>query len=42
MQSEQKTSVLLLTIYSKSDREDISIKEIRHILNEFYGSTSMS
>lgn len=35
-QVESPTSVLLLTIYSKSDREDISIKEIRDILNEFY------
>lgn len=35
-QVESPTSVLLLTIYSKSDREDISIKEIRNILNEFY------
>jgi len=37
-QVESLTSVLLLTIYSKSDREDISIKEIHHILNEFYGN----
>jgi mRNA-degrading endonuclease RelE of RelBE toxin-antitoxin system len=37
-QVESPTSVLLLTIYSKSDREDISIKEIRNILNEFYGN----
>jgi mRNA-degrading endonuclease RelE of RelBE toxin-antitoxin system len=37
-QVESPTSVLLLTIYSKSDHEDISIKEIRNILNEFYGS----
>ncbi len=36
-QVESPTSVLLLTIYSKSEREDISIKEIRNILNEFYG-----
>lgn len=35
-QVESPTSVLLLTIYSKSDREDISIQEIRNILNEFY------
>ncbi len=37
-QIESPTSVLLLTIYSKSDREDISNKEIRNILNEFYGN----
>ncbi|MBW4515224.1 MAG: type II toxin-antitoxin system RelE/ParE family toxin [Timaviella obliquedivisa GSE-PSE-MK23-08B] len=37
-QVESPTSVLLLTIYSKSEREDISIKEIRNILNEFYGN----
>ncbi len=37
-QVESQTSVLLLTIYSKSNREDISIKEIRIILNEFYGN----
>lgn len=41
-QVESPKSVLLLTIYSKSDREDISIKEIRNILNEFYGNTWMS
>lgn len=37
-QVESSTSVLLLIIYSKSDRKDISIKEIRNILNEFYGN----
>ena len=37
-QVESPTSVLLLTIYSKSDYEDISIKEIRSILKEFHGS----
>jgi len=41
-QVESSTSVPLLTIYSKSDREDISIKEIRNILNEFYGDAQMS
>ncbi|HEY9627981.1 MAG TPA: type II toxin-antitoxin system RelE/ParE family toxin [Coleofasciculaceae cyanobacterium] len=35
-QVESPTSILLLTIYSKSDREDISIQEICNILNEFY------
>ena len=34
-QVESPTSVLLLTIYSKSDREDISPNEIRSILAEF-------
>lgn len=33
---ESLTSLLLLTIYSKSDREDINIKEIRKLLSEFY------
>lgn len=32
---ESQASVLLLTIYSKSDREDISPNEIRSILAEF-------
>jgi len=36
-QVESPTSVLLLTIYSKSDREDISPNEIRSILAEFDG-----
>lgn len=35
-QLESSNSVLLLTIYSKSDRDDISPTEIRAILNEFY------
>jgi mRNA-degrading endonuclease RelE of RelBE toxin-antitoxin system len=38
-QVESSTSVLLLTIYSKSDREDIDIKEVRNMLNEFYGDS---
>ncbi|MEG4012600.1 MULTISPECIES: type II toxin-antitoxin system RelE/ParE family toxin [unclassified Microcoleus] len=33
-QVESPTSVLLLTIYAKSDREDISPNEIRNILAE--------
>lgn len=37
-QVESSTSVLLLTIYSKSDRDDISATEVRSILNEFYES----
>ena len=36
-QVESPTSVLLLTIYSKSDQEDISPNEIRSILAEFDG-----
>ncbi len=35
-QVESPTSVLLLTVYSKSDRADISSKEIRKLLGEFY------
>jgi len=35
-QLELATSVLLLTIYSKLDREDISANEILSILGEFY------
>ncbi len=35
-QVESPTSVLLLTIYAKSDREDISASEVREILSEFY------
>lgn len=33
-QVESPTSILLLTIYSKSDREDISANEIQDILTE--------
>lgn len=35
---ESPTSVLLLTIYSKSEQEDISVNEINSILDEFYGN----
>ncbi len=35
-QVESEDSVLLLTIYSKSQREDINPKEISSILAEFY------
>lgn len=38
-QVESPTSILLLTIYSKSDREDISANEIRDILTDFYGES---
>jgi mRNA-degrading endonuclease RelE of RelBE toxin-antitoxin system len=34
-QVESTTSILLLTIYSKSDREDIGANEIRNILADF-------
>ena len=33
---ETKTSIVLLTIYSKSKQEDIAIKKIKDIINEFY------
>lgn len=35
---ESPTSVLLLTIYSKSEEEDITVNQINSILDEFYGS----
>jgi mRNA-degrading endonuclease RelE of RelBE toxin-antitoxin system len=35
-QVESPKSLLLLTIYSKSDRNEISTSEIRNMLNEFY------
>ncbi len=35
---ESPTSVLLLTIYSKSEQEDITVNQINSILDEFYGS----
>ena len=31
-----KTSILLLTIYTKSEQEDIATKEIKDIIDEFY------
>ncbi|WP_333228062.1 hypothetical protein [Microcoleus sp. BR0-C5] len=34
-QVESPSIVLLLTIYSKSDRTDISLNEIRSIIAEF-------
>ena len=37
-QVESPTAVLLLTIYAKSDQEDIVADEIREILGEFYES----
>ncbi|MBE9007415.1 type II toxin-antitoxin system RelE/ParE family toxin [Fortiea sp. LEGE XX443] len=36
-QVESPTSILLLTIYSKSDGEDIDANEIRDIVADFYG-----
>ncbi|MGI2906321.1 hypothetical protein [Tolypothrix sp. VBCCA 56010] len=38
-QLESPISILLLTIYSKSDREDIGVKEIRDIVADFYGES---
>lgn len=35
-QVESPNSLLLLTIYSKSDREDINVNEIRDIIADFY------
>ena len=35
---ESETNVLLLTIYSKTEQEDISVNEIKQILAEFYAS----
>ncbi|MEH2192833.1 MAG: type II toxin-antitoxin system RelE/ParE family toxin [Nostoc sp.] len=37
-QVESPTSILLLTIYAKSDREDVGANEIRDIVTDFYGS----
>lgn len=37
-QVESPTSVLLLTIYSKSDIDDISASEVCNILNDFYSN----
>ena len=34
---ESETNVVLLTIYSKSERENITTNEINSILAEFYG-----
>ncbi len=38
-QVESPTSILLLTIYSKSDREDIGVNEIRDIVANFSGES---
>ncbi|MCF2147333.1 type II toxin-antitoxin system RelE/ParE family toxin [Desmonostoc muscorum LEGE 12446] len=38
-QVESPTSLLLLTIYTKSDREDINANEIRDILADFYSES---
>lgn len=35
---ESAASILLLTIYSKSEREDIQVDEIKSIVDEFYDS----
>jgi mRNA-degrading endonuclease RelE of RelBE toxin-antitoxin system len=39
-QLESPISILLLTIYSKSDREDIDVNEIQDILANFPGEES--
>jgi len=39
-QVESPTSILLLTIYSKSDREDIRANEIRDIVADFSSESS--
>ena len=33
---ESETTILLLTIYSKSDQEDITVNEVQAIVDEFY------
>lgn len=33
---ETQTNIVLLTIYGKSEREDIAINEIKNIIDEFY------
>jgi len=38
-QVDSPTNIVLLTIYSKSDREDIGANEIRDILADFYGDS---
>jgi mRNA-degrading endonuclease RelE of RelBE toxin-antitoxin system len=40
-QLESPTSILLLTIYSKSDQEDIGANEIRAIVADFSGEEGM-
>jgi len=35
---ESESSILLLTIYSKSEQEDITVAQIQSILDYFYGS----
>lgn len=36
-QVESPTNILLLAIYSKSDREDIGLNELPEIMADFYG-----
>lgn len=38
-QVESPTNILLLTIYSKSDREDIGANEIRDIMADFFSDS---
>lgn len=35
---ESPNSVLLITIYSKSDREDVEANKIREIINQYYSN----
>ena len=34
---ESVTSILLLTIYSKADKEDVTVNDINSILGEYFG-----
>jgi mRNA-degrading endonuclease RelE of RelBE toxin-antitoxin system len=34
---ESATSILLLTIYSKTEQEDITVNDINSILQEYFG-----
>ncbi len=33
---KQRSSIILVTIYSKSEQSDISMKEIRNIINDYF------
>jgi len=37
---ESETSILLLTIYSKSEQEDLSVNAVKSIVDEFYQGES--
>ena len=34
---ESETSILLLTIYSKAEKEDVTVNDINSILGEYFG-----